>query len=190
MTAVKNEGATVPSRPLLPFREIWFLDFEFQGAPEKSWVVCMVAREFRSGRIIRMWRDELVNLRRAPFDVGPDTVVVAYYASAEIGCFLALGWPLPTNVLDLFTEHRCATNGLTLRGAKPNALVSALRYRGLPSIGAEEKDAIIKLIISKRDFSDVERRTIVDYCESDVDALHALLPAMAYDRIAASPPSR
>jgi len=180
MTAVENEGATAaPSLPLLPFREIWLLDFEFHGAPEKSWVVCMVAREFRSGRVIRMWRDELVNLRRAPFDVGPHAVVVAYYASAEIGCFLALGWPLPTNLLDLFTEHRCATNGLRLSGAKPNSLVSALRYRGLPSIGAEEKDAIIKLIISKRDFSDVERRTILDYCESDVDALCSLLPTMA-----------
>lgn len=179
MTAIEKEGATVPSLPLLPFREIWLLDFEFQGAPEISWVVCMVAREFRSGRVIRMWRDDLVKLRRAPFDVGPDTVVVAYYASAEIGCFLALGWPPPANILDLFTEHRCATNGLSLSGPKPNSLVSALRYRGLPSIGAEEKEAVIKLIISKRDFSDVERRTILEYCESDVAALHALLPAMA-----------
>jgi DNA polymerase I len=180
MTAVENEGATAaPSQHLLPFREIWLLDFEFHGAPEKSWVVCMVAREFRSGRVIRMWRDELLNLRRAPFDVGPDAVIVAYYASAEIGCFLALGWPLPTNLLDLFTEHRCATNGLKLSGIKPNSLVSALRHRGLPSIGAEDKDTIIKLIISKRDFSDDERRTILDYCESDVDALRALLSAMA-----------
>ena len=179
MTAVENEGATVPSFFLLPFREIWLLDFEFQGAPEKSWVVCMVAREFRSGRVIRMWRDDLVKLPHAPFDVGPDTVVVAYYASAEIGCFLALGWPLPTNLLDLFTEHRCATNGLQLSGGKPNSLVSALRYRGLPSIGAEQKSATIELITSKRVFSDGEHQTILDYCESDVDALHALLPAMA-----------
>ena len=179
MTAVVKEGATVPSFPLLPFREIWLLDFEFHGAPEKSWVVCMVAREVLSGRVIRMWRDELVNLRQAPFDVGPDAVVVAYYASAEIGCFLALGWPLPTNILDLFTEHRCATNGLKLSGPKPNNIISALRHRGLPSIEAEEKDALRKLIISKREFSETERRTILDYCESDVDALRALLPAMA-----------
>jgi DNA polymerase-1 len=162
----------------LPFREIWLLDFEFHGAPETSWVVCMVAREFHSGRVIRMWRDELVNLRRAPFDVGPDAVVVAYYASAEIGCFLALGWPLPINLLDLFAEHRCATNGLKL-GVNPNSLVSALRYRGLSSIDAGDKDTMIKLIIGKRDFSEAERRTILDYCESDVDALRALLPAMA-----------
>jgi DNA polymerase I len=179
MTAVEKEGITVSSFPLLPFREIWLLDFEFHGAPEKSWVVCMVAREVHSGQVIRMWRDELVNLRKAPFDVGPDALVVAYYASAEIGCFLALGWPLPTNLLDLFTEHRCSTNGLNLTGAKPNSIISALRYRGLPSIEAEEKSAIIKLITSKRAFSDAERRAILDYCESDVDALRALLPAMA-----------
>jgi DNA polymerase-1 len=180
MIAIENEGATAtPSPHLLPFREIWLVDFEFHGAPEKSWVLCMVARELRSSRVIRMWRDELVSLRRAPFDVGPDAVVVAYFASAEIGCFLALGWPLPTNLLDLFAEHRCATNGLKLAGVKPNSLVSALRYRGLPSIDAEEKDTIVKLIISKHDFSDAERLIILDYCESDVNALRALLPATA-----------
>jgi DNA polymerase I len=180
MIAIENEGATAtPSPHLLPFREIWLVDFEFHGAPEKSWVLCMVARELRSSRVIRMWRDELVSLRRAPFDVGPDAVVVAYFASAEIGCFLALGWPLPTNLLDLFAEHRCATNGLKLAGVKPNSLVSALRYRGLPSIDAEEKDTIVKLIISRHDFSDAERLIILDYCESDVNALRALLPATA-----------
>jgi DNA polymerase-1 len=180
MIAIKSEGATAaPSPHLLPFREIWLVDFEFHGAPEQSWVLCMVARELRSGRVIRMWRDELVGLRRAPFDVGPDSVMVAYFASAEIGCFLALGWPLPMNLLDLFTEHRCATNGLKLVGPKPNKLVSALRYRGLPSIDAEDKDSMIELITSKRAFSDTERQSILDYCESDVDALRALLPAMA-----------
>ena len=92
---------------------------------------------------------------------------------------MALGWPLPTNLLDLFAEHRCATNGLKLSGPNPNNIISALRYRGLPSIEAEEKEALRKLIISKRDFSQAERRNILDYCESDVDALRALLPAMA-----------
>ena len=37
---------------------------------------------------------------------------VAYYASAEIGCHLALGWPVPQRVLDLFTEFRNHTNGV------------------------------------------------------------------------------
>ena len=48
---------------------------------------------------------------KAPFDTGPDAALVAHYSSAELGCFLELGWPLPTNVIDLFAEHRVETNG-------------------------------------------------------------------------------
>jgi hypothetical protein len=33
--------------------------------------------------------------RRPPFDTGRDILFVAYYASAEVGCFLALGWLVP-----------------------------------------------------------------------------------------------
>jgi DNA polymerase I len=36
---------------------------------------------------------------------------VAYYASAELGCFKALGWPMPVRILDLFVEFRCHLNG-------------------------------------------------------------------------------
>ena len=51
---------------------------------------------------------------------------VAYYASAEIGCHLALGWPVPERVLDLFTEFRNHTNGIpTVSGA---GLLGALAH--------------------------------------------------------------
>ena len=100
---------------MLPFRELWCVDFEFRSDPgERPWVVCMVAQELISGRQIRMWRDELLALKKAPFNTGPDVALVAYYASAELGCFLELGWPLPANVIDLFAEHRVETNGQKL----------------------------------------------------------------------------
>jgi hypothetical protein len=70
------------------FREVWAVDFEFNGAlGECPRPICMVGRELLGGREIRLWRDELLALRRAPFDTGPDSVLVAYYASAEISCF-------------------------------------------------------------------------------------------------------
>ena len=31
----------------------------------------------------------------APYNTGPDSLVVVYYASPEMGCYLALGWALP-----------------------------------------------------------------------------------------------
>jgi len=162
----------------VPFRQIWCVDFEFRHDPgERSWPVCMVARELRSGREVRLWRDEPLALDRAPFDTGPDSVLVAYFASAELGCFLELGWPLPAKVLDLYAEHRVETNGLEMPCG--NGLVGALAMRGLAHIDAGEKESMRRLILDQRHWSDAERRSILEYCASDVEALTALLPRMA-----------
>ena len=94
-----------------PFREVWAADFEFIAHPgERPDPVCLVARELKSGRDIRLWRDQLGP--SPPYATGPDTLFVAYYASAELGCHRALGWPMPARILDLFTEFRARTNGL------------------------------------------------------------------------------
>jgi hypothetical protein len=48
----------------IPFREIWYVDFEFRGDPgENPWVVCMVACELNSAQKIQLWRDELLVLQ-------------------------------------------------------------------------------------------------------------------------------
>jgi hypothetical protein len=73
----------------------------------------MYAREEHSDATISLWRDELLRLARAPFDTGPDSVMVAFASNAELQCFLALGWPFPTNVLDPYVENIVAINGNT-----------------------------------------------------------------------------
>jgi hypothetical protein len=84
------------------FKTIWLVDFEFiPGAPLCD-PVCLVAHEFKSGQTIRLWRDQFgLGL---PYSVGPESLFVAYSAAAELGCHLALGWPLPERVLDLYFE--------------------------------------------------------------------------------------
>ena len=124
-----------------------------------------------------MWRNELLALRKAPFDTGPDAALVAYYASAELGCFLELGWPLPVHVIDLFVEHRVETNGKKLPCG--NGLLGALAVRGLAHLDAGEKDAMRQLVIGQRQWTEAEQRAILDYCATDVAALIALLPVMA-----------
>src|SRR5437879_1415392 len=94
------------------FREIWLVDFEFnQPAGERPTPLCMVAREFRSGRLIRLWQDQLSVLPEPPYCISGDALFVAYYASAELGCHLELGWPMPAQTLDLFAEFKCLTSG-------------------------------------------------------------------------------
>ena len=132
-----TEAQSLCGLAALPFREVWVFDFEFcADAGENPEPVCLVAWEMRSGRRLRLWRDEFGPA--PPYPTGPDVLIVAYYASAEISCHLALGWPVPERVLDLFTEFRNRTNGIpTGNGA---SLLGALAYHGLDGIGAVEKD--------------------------------------------------
>jgi DNA polymerase-1 len=159
----------------LPFRQIWCVDFEYvAGGGNRPDPVCLAAWELRSGRKLRLWRDEFGP--SPPYSTGPDTLFLAFYASAEIGCHLALGWPKPERILDLFTEFRCKTNGLaTLAG---NGLIGVLAYYGLDSMAASEKDAMRELVLRGGPWSVQEREAILSYCEQDVAALVRLLPPM------------
>jgi hypothetical protein len=161
----------------LGFKEIWAADFEFSAPPgERPSPICMVAMELISGRRIRLWQDDLSRMKEPPFSTGPDSLLVAYYASAEIGCFLSLGWPVPANVLDLYTEFRNLTNG---RGTPSGSgLLGALIYFGLDCMDSAEKDEMRDLAIRGGPWTDEERRALLDYCESDVIALGRLLPCM------------
>jgi DNA polymerase-1 len=157
------------------FREVWLIDFEYISRPgDRPVPICMVAWELRADRYLRLWKDQF--RRRPPFGTDRDTLFVSYSATAEIGCFLVLGWPVPVRILDLFTEFRVATNGA--RVVANNRLLTALTYYGLDGIGAEEKREMIDLILSGGPWSTDEVRAILDYCQSDVDALRRLLPAM------------
>jgi DNA polymerase family A len=131
----------------------------------------MVAKHLRTGQTWQIWRGEFGS--RLPF---PIDVLIAYYASAELGCFQALGLPFPTYVLDLFTEFRALTNGRNT----PNgpSLLGALTYFGLDGIDASEKQDLRTLILSGGPWSADEREAILRYCESDVVALERLLPVM------------
>jgi DNA polymerase-1 len=169
----------------LPYRTIVVADFEFEFGGHSSFdaasrsgarprPVCMAAKDLRTGETWKLWRDEFGPV--TPFPIGPDALFVAFYASAELGCFRALGWPKPLNILDLFTEFRDRTNGLqTHAGA---GLVGALTCFGLDSIGSQEKDELRALVLQGGPWSEQERAAILDYCATDTVALERLLPAM------------
>ena len=153
------------------------VDFEFSApSGERPSVVCLVAWELGTGRKLQIWKDELMGMEHPPYAVDRNALFVAYYASAEMGCHLSLGWPLPVNVLDLFTEFRNATNGLPLPcGA---GLLGALAWYGLNSIETAEKESMRQLAQRGGPWSSMERQALLDYCESDVAALVRLLQAM------------
>ena len=167
----------------LPFSRVVAIDFEFNfgghgskqaagRSGERPRVVCMVAKELRSGESWRLWEGQFES--QPPFPIDDDTLLVAYYASAELGCFRALGWPQPKYVLDLFTEYRARINGMQY-GAR---LVNAAVHFGLDAITVEEKIEMILRILRGGPWTPEERAAILNYCESDVRMLEQLLPAM------------
>lgn len=162
---------------LSSFTEVWAVDFEFTAPDgERPMPICMVAKELRSGHTVRLWQDELSLHTEPPFSMRAEALYVAYYASAEAQCHLALGWPQPTNVLDLFTEFRNHTNGLAV--PLGHGLLGALAHFGLPAIAAAEKIEMRGLAMRGGPWTADEKAALTAYCESDVVALCALLPCM------------
>ncbi|MCZ7646230.1 MAG: DNA polymerase [Planctomycetota bacterium] len=159
------------------FRAIRLLDFEYRqpdgGRPEPH---CMVAREFHTGRLLRLDADELRSLKAPPFPIDEENLFVAYYASAELGCFLELDWPMPARVLDLCAEFKNSTSGLAVPSGR--GLLGALIYHGLDALAAVEKEEMRALAMRGGPFTLAEKAALLDYCQSDVDALAKLLPAM------------
>ena len=166
-----------PGPDNMPYAQIWAVDFEFIAADgERPVPVCLVARELRSDRLLRFWQDELATMASPPYSTGSEALFVAYFAAAELSCHLTLGWPLPVRILDLFTEFRAKTNGRQPIGG--NGLLGALTAHGLDGMGGDEKRDMRELIMAGGPWSPDERQAILDYCQSDVDALARLLPAM------------
>ena len=163
-----------------PWKSIWAVDFEFAGKDgDTPRPLCVVAHDLLSGRWTRQWLDG-ESAPGCPYGTGPDDLVIAYYASAEIGCHLALGWPIPQRIIDLCAEFKRATSGLEFTAGK--GLIGALLYHGITgNVAAQEKAEMQALAARGGPYTDAQRQALLIYCESDVQALRRLWPAMAAD---------
>lgn len=159
------------------FNDVWLVDFEFhqpQGHRPKP--LCMVATEIRSHKLIRVWVETPID---APLSFGPNDLLVAYMATAELKCFIELGWSLPSYVLDLYVEFKRYTNGRY--SPSGHGLLGALAYFGLPGLETVQKETMRELAKRGAPYSDTEKSALIDYCQSDVEALVLLLQRMAED---------
>lgn len=169
------------------FARVWCIDFEFShqpgGLPVEGEVnpgglpvpLCMVAREVRTQKLVRVWLAD--GQQPCPIPFNKSDLIVAFYASAEVGCFLELGWKIPA-VLDLYAEFRLLTCGWE-NLPHGRSLLGAMLFHNLPTIGSEHKEEMRELAQRGGPFSETEKKDLLDYCQSDVDGLALLLHEMA-----------
>jgi hypothetical protein len=134
-----------------------------------------VAKERYSGVVVRQWLWGL-HAPQLPFSPDADVLFVAYSAPAELSVYLALGWPLPVRILDLYAEYRWLLSGLKMPGY---GQLDALGAFGL-TLPMDElaKEDMRSLCRRGGPFAWDEEHDILDYCEKDVDGLAALFEAM------------
>jgi DNA polymerase I len=155
------------------YEEIWAEDTEFIVHPgERPDVVCLCARELRSGRTLKLFRDQLL-YGQQPFRTDNKVVHIGFSYQAEGTSLLSLGCPVPRNVIDLSPIFRCLTNGRETPEGK--GLIGMQRYYGLPTIGTKRKETMRDRILRGWPFTPEEREQILEYCLSDVEPLFRLL---------------
>jgi DNA polymerase family A len=168
------------------FPQVVVADFEYEcGEGDLPDVLCMVAHvldeNLRYVRTVRLWRGEFG--RTPPFDIGSDTLFVAYSAWAEMTCFKVLGWQFPVHIFDLHTAYLAASNILLPydpdeeRKKPRKRLPDACRAYGIEGWERIDKDTIAEDIGAGR-WQKYGRDVVFDYCEEDVRMSVRLLRRM------------
>jgi DNA polymerase-1 len=157
------------------FKERWVIDYEFisnSGNPQIP--ICYVAQNIDSKEVIHRWINGTETSPEYP--VNDSSLIIAYYASAEMGCHIPLKFNFPIYLLDLFAEFRCLTNGTKVPSG--NSLIGACAYYGISGSDATYKDAMRDRILQGPLYSEKEKQDILLYCQKDVEMTTNLFHCM------------
>jgi DNA polymerase I len=161
------------------FRRIGLLDWEWVPVPGElpERILCVSYFELHSGRWFNAWLDGTDASAALP-KFGPEDLLVAFAAQAELTVLQQLGLELPGHILDLRVEYLGLKNGFPGAGS---GLISALKFYEL--VGGTNEDAAHKRRmhdLCKRGgiYTREEKLALVAYCRQDVEALRLLLPAI------------
>ena len=141
-------------------------------------VAYVLDENLRHVRTIRLWRGEFGTT--PPFDIGHDTLFVAYSAWAEMTCFMVLGWKFPEHIFDQHTAYLAASNILLphnpdeVRKRQRKRLSDACRAYGIDGWERIDKETIAKDIGEGR-WRDHGQPAVFEYCEEDVSISTLLL---------------
>jgi hypothetical protein len=144
-------------------------------------VAHVLDENLRRVRTIRLWRGEFGPA--PPFDIGPDSLFVAYSAWAEMTSFKMLGWKFPVHIFDQHTAYLAASNILLpynpdeVRKKQRKRLSDACRAHGIEGWERIDKEIISEAIGNGTWRQRFSPQDVFDYCEEDVDKSVQLLRA-------------
>ena len=172
-------------------------DFEYEvDDGDLPNVLCMVAyvldENLQHVRTIRLWRGEFGC--DPPFDIGPDTLFVAYSAWAEMTCFMVWAgnsrhtssistppiWRPAISCCRYNPGRRCAS-GSASACPTPAALMGS-------RVGSASTRTAIAEDIGEGRWREYGQEAVLDYCEEDVRMSAQLLRAQlrGYGRVVAA----
>jgi len=183
--------------------EIYFIDTEYRPqepdaylrdglsadcAPSAFEPICISVRSWTTGQTDSVWYQPGVI---CPWAFDEAKLAVFYNAPADLRFFLAAGWKLPTNIIDLHAEYRRAVNGHFDAygkrvgqdehkggpGRKFGLLAAALHY-GIGHRTGAEKRSMIARILEGPPYSEQEKDAIVRYNRNDIVDTENLFGAM------------
>src|SRR5262249_30580793 len=153
------QGIESPMNPLAAYEHVQLVDFEFctEPAGRLPKPVCMVAHDLATMQTARSWLwDEPPTV--CPVACGPQDLLVAYHAPAELSCYLALGWDMPENILDLCAEFKRLRSGLT--GMK-KSMADAMNYYGLDCLDTVHKTEMQMMAARGGPYTDKQREGLL-----------------------------
>jgi hypothetical protein len=176
------------------FRRAWGVDTEYCSFGNHPRSRCLCAVDLLSGERREVWLAGAVK-PPCPFEMARDECFIFFAADADIGVFLSCGWPVPRQVLDPRVEFMRIRNGLAplppynwgdaeiaaekdsekdkKRRKKPGkfSLSRIAKYYDVPFIDDDAKGEFRDLAMRiEDDFTDAERRGLIEYCRGDTDA--------------------
>lgn len=166
----------------MDYSEVWVIDTEYYAPHgEIPLPLCICGIELKSGKRVSEWLEG----RAIPCPLPSDnkTLLVCFQAESEWSCYIPLGWPEPTHILDLAAEFKNRTNTSSGREVEKGMkvkknLLFACQYFGIPCMSAAAKDMNRDRCQQGPPFTEEERSDILKYCGDDVDLTAELYRAM------------
>jgi len=152
------------------FDNIWAIDYEFRSQGNPNQPLCYAGKNLLTGETVSRWIDGTE--KKPEYSTDDKTLIIAFVASAEIGCHLSLGFDIPLYILDLYNEFRNLTNGLKL--GVNNSLIGASLCYGLSSSNSTHKEHMRNRILQGPPYSPQEKKDILSYCMEDVEMTASL----------------